>query len=357
MKESLLKEKYYDIHGLLRIYVKGDAQLLSGVDLHIGAFEVASNEIVSSVRILPYENLPKKAGGKSSDDWQFVDGYAIRESQRVAFGFEGPILYFYGDRLHIPLNLLLQLALLKVDCTFVHAAGLVSKEKGILLPAAPGTGKTTTVAIMLRKHNSLLGDDLCILGKGKIWSYPQSLSIYPYHLAVLPKLPWSIRQNLKFKLVADSLMKKLFSGRSYVARGIRLMYALTTRPCMSLDPRDVFGHNCLAESANLSSVILIERNFSFSDLNIEPVISSVADELTSILWHEWHSYFHELLLFDALLYGPDWIEGLFSKTKFVLNSLFEGIQVERLTIPAHWTAQELSQNSGKYVAMLQNRIG
>jgi hypothetical protein len=351
-----LKEKYYDIHGLLRIYVKGDAQLLAGVDLHIGGFEVTSNEIVSSVKILPYEHLPKKAGGKSSDDWQFIDGYAIRDSQRVAFGFEGPTLHFYGDRLHIPLNLLLQLALLKVDCTFVHAAGLVSKQKGILLPAAPGTGKTTTVAIMLKEQNLLLGDDLCILGRGKIWSYPQSLSIYPYHLAVLPILPWNIRLNLKFKLIADYLIKKIFSGRSYVARGVRLMYALTTRPCMSLNPREVFGQNCVAESANLISVVLIERNFSFSDFSIQPVTSSVADELTSILWHEWHSYFHELLLFDALLYGPDWIQGLFAQTKLVLNSSFEGIQVERLTIPAQWTAQELSQNSERYLAILQNKI-
>jgi hypothetical protein len=351
-----LKEKYYDIHGLLRIYVKGDSQLLSGVDLHIGAFEVTPNEIVNSVRILPYEYLPKKTGGKSSDDWQFIDGYAIRESQRVAFGFEGPILYFYGDRLHVPLNLLLQLALLKVDCTFVHAAGLVSKQKGILLPAAPGTGKTTTVAIMLREQNFLLGDDLCILGKGKIWSYPQSLSIYPYHLSVLPKLPWTIRLNLKFKLVADHLIKNFFSGRSFVSRGVRLIYALSTKPCMSLNPRVVFGDNCVAESANLNSVVLIERNFSYSDLIIQPTTSSVADELTSILWHEWHSYFHELLLFDALLYGPDWLKRLFSQTKFVLNSSFEGIQVERLTIPAHWTAEELSKNSKKYVVMLQSKI-
>jgi len=57
----------------------------------------------------------------------------------------------------------------------IHAAGTVINKKGVLFAGGSGSGKSTTIAYLIKKGFGFLGDDTVILrNKSKVWIYPFS---------------------------------------------------------------------------------------------------------------------------------------------------------------------------------------
>lgn len=339
-----MKKAVYDIHGLLQIYVEGNETLLTSIDQHLFTFKTQKEFENYNVVIRPYSSFKKSSTGESVDDWIFSGNFAIRPSRKLAFDINSESISLFSDRLELPINLLVQLALLKVNCTFVHSAGIQFKGKGILLPAAPGVGKTTTIAVLLRNSCKMLGDDLCILGEGKLWAYPQSLSIYPYHAEVLPRLQFRVRSKLNMIRYLNNLASHLFTGKNIFSRGLRFISSFVVPQCLSINPEEVFGSTSLVQKVELSAIVNLRRDMNYEEIYLESSRTQILQGAVKILWHEWHSNFHELLLVDALLYGPNWIEGLIHETEKVVLESTKNVNHFSLTIPSSWSASDLSKN-------------
>ena len=344
-----MREAIYDIHGLVSISARGTSELIGSLDSHIGMFKTNSKLSNFDIEISPFSDFIRDGNGEALDDWVFSENFAIRETRNLAFNLLGEKIMLYADRLELPINLLIEIALLKVGCTFVHSAGIQRDNSGVLFPAPPGVGKTTTVALLVRNGNLLLGDDLCILSPGKIWSYPQSLSVYPYHREVLPRLKFKHQIRLSVIAAKNVLAPK---GSGFLSRASRFALSLAIPSCLSIDPAEVFGSHAMKDSAPLSAVVFLQRNNS--TLNIK-VTSPEADAIAGaakILWHEWHANFHELLLLDALMYGPHWLESLISRTESIISQAISLVPNSKIEIPACWKAADLSAHDMDFLSSI-----
>ncbi len=348
-----MKEVIYNIHGLVSISATGNRELISSLDSHIGMFRTDSASNNTDIVILPFSDFCGNRNGEALDDWVFCENFAIRESRNLAFNLLGEKVILYADRLELPINLLIEMALLKVGCTFVHSAGIQRKNSGILFPAPPGVGKTTTVALLVRNENLLLGDDLCILGPGKIWSYPQSLSVYPYHRDVLPKLKFKHQIRLSIITAKNSLVPK---GSGFFSRAFRLAMSLAIPNCLSIDPTEVFGRHAMIDSAPLSAVIFLQRRKSALSLNLTLPDENAIEGSAKILWHEWHANFHEVLLLDALMYGPHWLESLISQTESIISQAITNVPIRKIEIPADWKAADLSDHDSNFLGSIDSAL-
>ena len=339
-----MKETFYDIHGLISISAKGTSSLIDSLDSHLSLFKSDASFEKVSIKILPFSDFKGNKNGQALDDWIFSENFAIRESRNLAFNLVGESVILYADRLEIPINLLMQIALLKVDCTFVHSAGIQMGKSGVLFPAPPGVGKTTTVSMLVKNGNFLLGDDLCILSAGKIWSYPQSLSVYPYHRNVLPRLKFKYQVKLSAIALKESLILKVLNGASFFSRGLRFAISLLLPNCLSIDPAEVFGNDAVINCSPLSAVVFIQRSHLTDNLSLVQADEDAIASAAKILWHEWHGNFHELLLLDALMYGPHWLESLILQTESIIYEVIKNVPVSKITIPAMWLAEDLAVN-------------
>jgi hypothetical protein len=349
-------EVFYNIHDLVKIRVVGNEFLIASIDKHIDNFKskIPFNDFC--IEILPFSNFESQNYDIAVDDWIFYKRFAIRKARNLAMDLYSDKIKLFVDRLEIPLNLLVQLSLLKKGFSFVHAAGIERDGRGILMPAPPGVGKTSSVAMALKNNSYLLGDDLCIVGKGRIWSYPQSMSIYPYHQEILPELTRAIRNKLFWINATDIFVTKCLKSSTYFVRALRFIISLLGSTSISINPKKVFGNNSIGTDSPLSSIILIEREFNINKFVYTKDISLDINEITKILWHEWHASFHEILLFDALIYGPNWVEVLINKTQSVLEDSFKDINISKLKIPAAWKTKQLINHEIQFIECLNLSI-
>jgi hypothetical protein len=319
------------------VRVLGDAALLADVDLHLAPFRSERPASEFSVLIDRYENAPSTSRVTVVDDYEFGAGAYHRRESRFRFDILSRSQTYYMDRLNLPINLVIQLALLKAGYTFIHGAGLSIGGRRVLFPAYPGTGKTTLVAGFVRSGAQLFGDDLCIVGNGRIFSYPQCLSVYPHHLDVLGYHDPAIKRAFRRNALIDRVRRQFLHGRSPFARLARLLLAALGTPSVNVSPTVVFGAEAIAADDMLDEVIILERAGEISQLVVERVdVASAAMQAATILWHEWHGSFHDLLLYDALSEAGHGTIARFHQVRDVAQRAFESVPCMRVRIPAAW---------------------
>lgn len=88
--------------------------------------------------------------------------------------------------------------LVRRGLAMIHAATFDHRGSGIAMPAAGGTGKTSTMAKFLRVDGvSFMGDDWAFLsGEGRLLGYAKPMFIKPHHKAIYPHLFDGFRKPL-----------------------------------------------------------------------------------------------------------------------------------------------------------------
>ena len=191
----------FSIHELVRIgipktfpYSKGIVKELTSFQTESsGAWDLFIDEtpLEASLPLDPLEQTPSLVHLKEIGvHITFSEGRIFLACRR------DPLPYF------LPL---LQWLLLQKGCSFVHAAAIALDGQGVLLPAAGGVGKTAAIRELCNcEGSSFLGDDLVILSeKGKLFSFPKPLFLYPYHRELFPHVFQSKR-----KLVVPTWLSK-----------------------------------------------------------------------------------------------------------------------------------------------------
>ncbi len=131
------------------------------------------------------DNTPEIINVEIISDYYYSDNWLNIPVHKTCFNLTGKTIEVYCDKLLLPINLLVHLALQRKGYSLIHAAGFEINNRAFLLPAFGGIGKTTLVAGLLFSGGKLYGDDLCIIGKNKIYPYPIDFSVYPYHIQIL----------------------------------------------------------------------------------------------------------------------------------------------------------------------------
>jgi hypothetical protein len=338
----MIIEKCYNIHSLVRIRIRADPSVLQEVDYHLGPFCTKILDEAPDVIIDRYDAAPPAPCATVVDDYEYGSGVYHRQSLRLWINLKSDQQLYYMDRFALPINLIVQLALLRRGFTFLHGAALLMEGHAVLFPAYPGTGKTTLVAAFVKSGAKLFGDDLCIIGHGRLYSYPQAFSVYPHHLAVLPyKNEYAVRVFRKTAII-DKMCAPFEHSSSRWAKFLRLIMSQFRTPSINVMPGKIFGISAIAQEGILGKVVVIERSGDIATLIQEQVnIADIASQATAILWHEWHASFHDLLLYDALSEYGRYTLSLFKTVCDIYLESFQSVPCSRIRIPASWNNARL----------------
>ena len=128
----MISERSYDIHSIIRLRVRGDASLHREIDFHLASFRRENLEKPSEILIDRYDVAPPTVRTTVVDDYEYGAGAYRRAASRIRFDILGEPQTYYMDRLNLPINLIVQLALLRTGHTFLHGAGLSIDGKQVL---------------------------------------------------------------------------------------------------------------------------------------------------------------------------------------------------------------------------------
>ena len=70
----------------------------------------------------------------------------------------------------------------------VHSSSVGIEGKGVVFPASPEAGKTSTMLNYLEEGGSFMSDDFSLIGKGKVLAYPTPITLHSHNLKRHPYL-------------------------------------------------------------------------------------------------------------------------------------------------------------------------
>ena len=119
---------------------------------------------------------------------------------------------------------LVDLAMVGRGAGMIHAATVAYRGRAVALPAAGGTGKTSTIAkLMKRPGFSFMGDDWAFLGDdGELLSFEKPMFIKPHHRPIYPHLFTGARKPLVPVALSRPVGRVTTVVHPYIARRPRL---------------------------------------------------------------------------------------------------------------------------------------
>ncbi len=253
---------HFDLHGRLGIRVAADSPAAAQLRTMLACFlrdEPAPADIAVSPALEP---LPD--AGNLEDELSYNETGVVFHDQGVQV-----IRDRHQYRIHGPGELLTALvpildrALVERDVAMFHAATVSFKGVGIALPAAGGTGKTSTIAkLMRRKGFGFMGDDWAFLSAdGDQLGFSKPMFIKPHHRPIYPHLFEGARKPLVPRALSRPVGRITTIVHPAVVRYPRLADALRR---WSPEHRMVTASRALpgceiVESAPLAMAVFVER--------------------------------------------------------------------------------------------------
>lgn len=251
------------------------------------------------------------------------------------------------------LVIVLQLALLNCNHSLIHAAALEKEGQVLLLPSWGGVGKTATVCRFIREHGwRLLGDDLVIIGEGRVLPFLKPFVIYPYHRDLFPELFQNGENHTVKNLAVSNMMSRMIPG---VKRALRpfprvLAYLRKHNPqSMRVSPRKIFEEDQLSRGGEPFRIVWLERsmkeNIRFRDISPEALASkavtvSCVELFASKLESVYHMCGCGMLTFDDV----------FMRMRQVILDTTENVPCGLLEIPTAISITEVGEVIYKQLA-------
>ena len=230
---------------------------------------------------------------------------------------------------------LLYFTLPTLNHTFIHAAGLVNNDKGILIIGHSNVGKTSLALEMVMNGYSFLGDDLTILSNnGEILSFPKPVKLEGHNITERPEILSKIKENmgtnekLFFKMLTSYLKKK---SRS-----------LST----SVSIQDILENPSISSSHNINHVIHIKR-YSGDTLIVKEMSmeESVKEAALNLFWEfecQEYRYTKPFYAFKRA-HGEDYMKFLeehHNDIVKILSQSFSKVKSHLIKIPAKSTTDD-----------------
>lgn len=373
-----LKKINYNFHDLVEIEVhQDDVDLNTNFSCYFRSFLANSpTKTKSKYKLYPYSHFiePKHYYNVSNLYYGFDRGVYFPQERYALLKYDN-VIEEYCDIPNRGTNMLLQLLLIEQDISLLHCGAFQFQNKGILLPAFGGAGKTSIIA-RLRKHDSfkLLGDDfVAISEKGEIHSYHADLSVYDYHLDLFPEL-----KNTKYGQYLDDY-NKIMSASVEAKKNKKHIYELTPKSLKKIIPfknqikklistivtpppqpiqlkteltnwnhdyikvpvNKVFSNNQLTTHAPIDFIMYLSRysGETFNIVEISP--GELANECVGVLATEFRYCLIYLEMLSA--FGLYDFQEFFSKIHVTFMKAFTNKKMKRLLIPFNATPDEVAK--------------
>ncbi|OGU61896.1 MAG: hypothetical protein A3K31_00715 [Ignavibacteria bacterium RIFOXYA12_FULL_35_25] len=322
--------KYYNIHGIVNILAANlDKSQMYEMAAHLREFEVQYLEKDQiDITIGRYSEKPSlKERTVISDYYYYSDNWLDIPEKKLCFNVINSPITVYCEKFMLPVNLLVELVLLRKRYSLIHSAGFSFRGCGYLIPTFGGVGKTTTLAKILENGGKLFGDDLVIIKDNTVLSYPLDFSVYSYHMKILKINNKIVRRKFfKTKLI-DYIINSINRMNGYrIIKGIILVLKSFRKSYYPISPKSIFGSDCIENEGSITKVLyLIKKDNNKGNLSICEILpNELAKISTHILMSEWSASLQLLLLYGGLtefsivtLYSSieDTFRNSFKKTK------------------------------------------
>jgi len=211
---------------------------------------------------------------------------------------------------------IIQVALLKNNAFFVHAAALSRNGKTILFPAWSGAGKTSLSSMLVKEYGmEILGEDFVILSnEGKCYSFPIPMVLHSYHKELiseafeLRKSPLIPQIMLKYTSRFAGLIKKIVGPMPSVLQFLRRHNLQSVK----LAPSEVFGKERIGSTGKLNKVIWLEKVYGLDEIIIERIDQKLVTRIFGCTISDWDFWCTHVIM-AAIGVGVFDVESIFIK--------------------------------------------
>jgi len=250
--------------------------------------------------------------------------------------------------------------LVRRGVAMIHAATFTYRGQGVAMPAAGGTGKTSTVAKLVRLQGvSFMGDDWAFASRHQeLLGYAKPMFIKPHHKPIYPHL----FDGLRKPLVPSSLSMP-------VARLTTLVHPVVTQypriaglsrrwspEHMMVTPRQAFPEATIATEAPLRLAVFVERYDGPSSVMEERTTDWMVSRLIGNFHAEVTRHSQEVMtVLGAVGLLP--LEETFACKAEVLNSALAGRPAHLLRVPRQMSADQASDSIVEHLQRLLDGVG
>lgn len=226
----------------------------------------------------------------------------------------------------------LQLALLKKGCSFIHSAVISRNNRSVILAGSGGAGKTS-ICLELLKNSEIqyMSEDFGIVDSdGYAYFNPKSISLYKTDIAFGNPIAIKAIENLpnKTKKKWDLLTK--VSDENQIVK---------------IPPLELFGKERLSENAKIENALFMIRE-NCSEIHLEEIsLDEYCERITNVTIREMKSLVEILSLISAdspkTSSYKNMVE-IFEMTKNIYLKSFSNLQPKLLHIPKNFNPEQVA---------------
>ena len=223
-------KRYYDIHGLLKFTIEGDEEKIaylcaqcayflsdapfedSDLDIKIGPFEDdASRKDCRIVNRKYYvgENSVYAEDSYKTARWKLrledLDG----KTTRLLFDGNGWTKYILHKSF---VEALLRYRLNRKGYFMAHSSSVSVEGRGVVFPASPEAGKTSTMLNYLERGQGFMSDDFSLVGRGAVYAYPTPITLHSHNLKRHAFLSSALSADDKRQIAWRTMVLKMTFG-------------------------------------------------------------------------------------------------------------------------------------------------
>jgi hypothetical protein len=187
----------FDVHGRVGIRVAADAPAAAQLRTMLACFST-DREVPSDIAVTAeIESFDDPAHLENDLRYTDISVEFVREKMQIIREGHQFRIHGHGELL-TALVPVLDRAMVERGAAMFHAATVAYRGHAIALPAAGGTGKTSTVAKLMRKDGySFMGDDWAFLAEDKtLLGYEKPMFIKPHHRDIYPQMFEGVRKPM-----------------------------------------------------------------------------------------------------------------------------------------------------------------
>jgi len=346
---------YYDVHGIAGVWVESRAPGAAQLRDMLGCFRTPAAPKADIVVTSQTDDTSLDAQLEGDLRYTANRVQFMREDVQVVRSGGGYRVQGDGELL-TTLVPVLDRVCVERGAGMIHAATVGWRGRAIALPAAGGTGKTSTIAKLTRRDGfSFMGDDWAFLGAdGRLLSYEKPMFIKPHHREIYPHLFSGVRKPMVPVRLSKPVGRLTTRIHPVVIRYPRLA-ALARR--WSPEHRMVDAASALpgvnvTDEAPLVLSVYVERHGGPKTEVSEVSVDWMADRMLGNFHIEMASFSQEIvtgLAAASMLPWRAYVNDKFS----VLRSGLEGVPCFLLQVPA---ALKPDQASDQVVEALESLL-
>ena len=289
---------------------------------------------------------PLDGATHAETDYQYTEKALYINAIKVQVLLDGDGFHLNGTReLLVTALPLIDRIMVTRGVAMIHAATVDYRGHGICLPAWGGTGKTSTIAKLLKLDGvAFMGDDWAFLSKdGCLLGYAKPLFIKPHHRPIYPHLFKNKRKPLVPSRLSRPVGRLTTIVHPFITQYPRLarISRRWSPEHMMVAPREAFPHATFSTAAPLATAIFVERFDGPGPVLQEKRKAWMVSRLIGNFHAEIKQHSHEIITaLGATGLVP--LERTFCEKAAVLDSALEGKPVFLLQVPRSLSPDQAS---------------